>query len=127
MAEESTNKLKQRKERVGKYEILSHIATGGMGAIYRARDVDLDRLVALKILNPELAKDEKTLLRFRREAKASARLRHENIVAIFDVGHDDKNDTHFLALEFVEGTDLQDYIKRKRQLDAEETRQIMIQ
>src|SRR4051794_32995170 len=113
MAEESSNTLKQRKERIGKYEILNHIATGGMGAIYKARDVDLDRLVALKILNPDLAKQDKTLLRFQREAKASARLRHENIVAIFDFGHDEKSDTYYLALEYVEGTDLQDYIKRK--------------
>jgi serine/threonine protein kinase len=125
MAEESTNKPTRRTERIGKYEILGHIATGGMGVIYKARDVDLDRLVALKILPPELAAQQTTLIRFEREAKAAARLRHENIVAIFDVG--ESNGTHFIALEFIEGTDLQDYINRKCRLDTEEARQIMIQ
>ena len=124
MAEES-NKPTRRTERIGKYEILGHIATGGMGVIYKARDVDLDRLVALKLLPADLATQGTTLIRFHREAKAAARLRHENIVAVFDVG--ESNGTHFIALEYIEGTDLQDYINRKCRLDPEEARQIMIQ
>src|SRR6266581_3478713 len=126
MAEESTNKpAARRTERIGKYESVGHIATGGMGVIYKARDVDLDRLVALKILPPDMAAQQTTLIRFYREAKAAARLRHENIVAIFDVG--ESNGTHFIALEYIEGTDLQDYINRKCRLDPEEARAIMIQ
>src|SRR5471032_546263 len=117
MAEE-TNKPARRTERIGKYEILGHIATGGMGIIYKARDVDLDRLVALKLLPAELAAQPTTLIRFHREAKAAARLRHENIVAIFDVG--ENNGSHFIALEFIDGTDLQDHINRQGRLDPEE-------
>jgi serine/threonine protein kinase len=125
MAEEPTNKTTRRTERIGKYEILGHIATGGMGVIYKARDVDLDRLVALKLLPAEMAAQPTTLIRFQREAKAAARLRHDNIVAVFDVGEFDSS--HFIALEYIDGTDLQEYINRKGRLDPEEARQIMIQ
>ena len=112
-------------ERIGKYEILGHIASGGIGVVYLARDVDLDRQVALKILPAETAKQPVTLMRFQREAKAAAKLSHENIVAIFDVG--EANGTHFIALEYVDGTDLQMYITRKCRLDPEEARDIMAQ
>ena len=106
--------------RIGKYEVVKHIATGGMGAVYRAVDTELDRPVALKVLNPEIAAQESMLNRFRREAKAAARLRHENIVAIYDVG--EANGTYYLALEFVDGIDLHEYIGRKGKLPAEEAR-----
>jgi serine/threonine-protein kinase len=126
MADESTNKPNARRtERIGKYEVVGHIATGGMGVIYKALDVDLDRLVALKILPPDLAKQQVTLVRFYREARAAAKLRHENIVTLFDVG--ESNGTHYIALEYIEGTDLQDYINRKCRLDPDEARQIIIQ
>ena len=125
MAEESTNKPARRAERIGKYEILGHIATGGMAVIYKARDTDLERIVALKILPPEMATQHITLIRFEREAKAAAHLRHDNIVTIFDVG--EVNGTHFIAFEYIEGTDLQVYINRKCKLDPEEARQIIIQ
>lgn len=125
MAEEANNKPARRTERIGKYEILGHIATGGMGVIYKARDTALDRLVALKILPAELAAQQVTLVRFEREARAAARLRHENIVTIFEFG--EVNGTHYIALEFIEGTDLQAYINRKCKLDPEEARQIIIQ
>ncbi|MBI1832609.1 MAG: serine/threonine protein kinase [Planctomycetes bacterium] len=126
MTEETNHKpTPPRTERIGKYEILDHIATGGMGVIYKARDVDLDRVVALKILPPDMASQQTTLIRFQREAKAAAQLRHENIVSIFDVG--ESEGTYYLALEYVEGADLQDYITRNCKLDPEEARQIMIQ
>lgn len=125
MPEAPNNKSTRRTERIGKYEILDHLATGGMSVIYKARDMDLDRLVALKILPIELAKQQTTLIRFQREARAAALLRHENIVTIFDVG--ECNGTYFIALEFIEGTDLQDYITRQCKLDPEEARQIIIQ
>lgn len=125
MAEESTNKPARRTERIGKYEILGHIATGGMGVIYKARDANLDRLVALKILPPEMASQQITLIRFEREAKAAAHLRHENIVAIFDVG--ESNGAHFIALEYVDGKDLQAHITKNGKLDPEEARHIAIQ
>src|SRR5262249_21642236 len=122
---ERNNNSALRTERIGKYEILGHIATGGMGEVYKARDCDLDRVVALKILPAEMAKQPTTLERFKREAKAAALLRHENVVTIYDVG--EVSGTYYIALEFIEGTDLQFYISRKCRLDPEEARQIMIQ
>ncbi len=111
--------------RVGKYEVVKHIATGGMGAVYRAIDTDLGREVALKILSPELAAKPIALERFRREARSAAKLRHENIVAIYEFG--EAAGTHFLALEFVDGVDLHQYISRRRRLKFWVAREIMIQ
>jgi serine/threonine protein kinase len=125
MAEESTKKPNRRAERIGKYEILEHIASGGMGIVYLARDPDLDRKVALKILAPELATQTTTLIRFKREAQAAAKLRHENIVSIYEIG--EFNGAHYIALEYVDGTDLQAYIGRKCRLDPNEARLLMIQ
>jgi serine/threonine-protein kinase len=116
---------KERSQRIGKYEVVKRIATGGMGAVYRAVDTELDRPVALKVLNPEIAAKPNVLDRFRREAKAAARLRHENIVAIYEIG--EHNGTNFLALEFVDGVDLHEYISKKGKLPPEEARQIIIQ
>src|SRR5437667_3480279 len=101
---------------LGKYEVLGHIATGGMGAIYKARDVDLRRTVALKVLPAHLAGQGALLERFRREARHAARLSHPNIVTLFECGHDAGQDLHYLALEFVEGIDLGAYIERKGRL-----------
>jgi serine/threonine-protein kinase len=111
--------------RVGKYEVLDHIATGGMGVVYKARDTDLGRTVALKVLLPELTSHAAALERFRREARHAARLTHPNIVTLYEWGEVDGD--YFLALEFVEGTDLGDYIHRKVRLDPEEAREIVAQ
>ncbi len=111
--------------RVGKYRILAHIATGGMGTVYKARDEDLQRTVALKVLSPELASNEVLVERFRREARHAARLTHRNIVTLYECGQADG--LHFLAMEYIEGIDLSEYIRRKNKLDPEEARRILIQ
>jgi serine/threonine protein kinase len=111
--------------RLGKYEVVSHIATGGMGAVYRARDTELNRDLALKVLNREMAGKPAMLERFKREAKAAGKLRHENIVEVYDF--DEHNGTWLLAMEFVDGIDLHEYVKRKGPLDPEEARQIVLQ
>jgi eukaryotic-like serine/threonine-protein kinase len=121
----TTSMAKERSRRIGKYEVLKHIGIGGMGAVYQAVDTELDRPVALKVLRPEIAAKQNMLDRFRREAKAAARLRHENIVAIYDVG--EAGGTHYLALEFVDGIDLHEYIGTKGKLSPEEAKQIIIQ
>ncbi len=112
---------------VGRYQIMSHIASGGMGAVYLAFDPTLNRTVALKVLSPEMASKPTMVQRFQREAKAAAKLKHENIVQIFDFG--EANGTLFLALEFVDGTDLQNHIDQRPggRLDVEETIGIAIQ
>ena len=74
--------------RLGSYDIISPLGSGGMGEVYRARDTKLDRDVAIKVLPLHLADDPAALARFEREAKAIAALSHPNILAIFDFGHE---------------------------------------
>lgn len=111
--------------RMGKYEVVAHIATGGMGAVYRARDSETGRDIALKVLPPEMAAKPAMLERFRREARSAAKLRHENIVTVHDFG--EIQGTNFLAMEFIEGTDLHEHVKRNGTFDPEQARQIVLQ
>ena len=88
----------------GKYELLEEIGRGGMGVVFRARQTDLDRLVAIKmILSSRLASAD-DVGRFHAEAKAAGSLRHPNIVAIHDAG--EVHGQHFFAMDFVEGRSL---------------------
>ena len=85
-------------------EILSLIGKGGMGAVYKARQPMLDRFIALKVLPPAVAGDPGFAERFNREARALARLNHQNIVAVYDFGK--AGNLHYLLMEFVDGTNL---------------------
>jgi len=87
-----------------RYELTHLIARGGMAQVYRARDRQLDRPVALKVLFPELSVDRAFVERFRREAQAAANLSHPNIVPVFDWGEDDGS--YFIVMEFVDGRPL---------------------
>jgi serine/threonine protein kinase len=111
--------------RIGRYEVVAHLATGGMGQVYKARDVELERVVALKLLPAHVADNPVMVERFRREARNAARLTHKNIVTLYDWGQD--GGTWFLALEFIEGTDLSRYIAEQGQLHAEEAWRITVQ
>ena len=88
----------------GRYEMVSHIARGGMAQVYLARDLLLDRPVAVKVLFPELSIDRSFVERFRREAKAAANLTHPNIVSIYDWGQGEH--TYFIVMEYVDGRTL---------------------
>ena len=90
--------------RLGGYEILGPLGAGGMGAVYRARDVRLDREVAIKVLAESLVADETALARFEREAISVAKLSHPNILSIFEFGRD--AGTAFVAMELVDGETL---------------------
>ena len=125
MSEDTVSKRLSPGDRVGKYEVIEHVATGGMGMVYRARDLELKRTVALKVLSAATAKRPKMIDRFRREARAAARLDHENIVTIYEFGEADG--VFFLAMEFVPGIDLQDYIEKRKKLPPEEALQIVLQ
>src|SRR5947209_20581610 len=103
MSEDTIKKRLNPGDRIGKYEIVEHVATGGMGTVYKARDLELKRIVALKVLSAATAKRPKMIDRFRREARAAARLDHENIVTIYEFG--EENGVFFLAMEFVPGID----------------------
>lgn len=93
-------------DRLGSYEILGELGSGGMGQVYRARDTRLERDVALKVLPPHLAGSADALARFEREAKAVAALSHPNILAIFDVGRE--GDQAFAVMELLEGETLRE-------------------
>ena len=110
--------------RLGKYHILAHIATGGMGAVYKAEDLELRRIVALKVLPTDLAKNTPALERFYREARNAARLNHPNIVTLYEFGRDPKRRLHFIVLEFVDGIDLHKHIESRGRLHPEEARLI---
>jgi len=88
----------------GRYRVLSRLADGGMATVYVALDQRLDREVALKVMRPDLAKDEAFVSRFRREARSAAKLSHPNVVAVYDQGEDDGE--VFLAMELVNGLTL---------------------
>jgi eukaryotic-like serine/threonine-protein kinase len=89
---------------LGRYEILSQLGAGGMGEVYLARDVELGREVALKILPHDVVDDPARMNRFAREAKAASSLNHQNILIIHEVGQ--SGPTHFIATEFIEGETL---------------------
>jgi serine/threonine protein kinase len=111
--------------RIGRYEVLAHLATGGMGEVYKARDVELGRIVALKVLPARLSENPNSVERFRREARNAARLSHKNIVTLYDWGQD--GGTWFLALEFVDGIDLNTHINARGRLDPQESWLITVQ
>ena len=90
--------------RLGRYEIRSKIGEGGMGEVYLARDTQLDRQVALKILPAQIARDQQRLHRFLQEARAAAALSHPNIAHIYEIG--DADGSYFIAMEYVEGIPL---------------------
>ena len=92
--------------RLGSYEILAAIGSGGMGEVYRARDTKLGRAVAIKVILDEFASDEARVARFEREAKMLASLHHPRIAALF--GMDRMDGQHFLVMELIEGQTLAD-------------------
>src|SRR5438874_12466081 len=98
----------------GRYEIVRRIARGGMAEVFLARDLLLDRPVALKILFPELSTDRNFVERFRREAQAAANLSHPNIVSIYDWGEEDG--TYFIVMEYVDGRTLSAMLRQEGQL-----------
>ncbi len=100
---------------VGGYEILELVGEGGMGAVYKARQLSLDRIVALKVLAPHLAGNEEFVARFKREARSIAKVNHSNILQVHDVA--DAEHLHFIAMEFIEGTNLSAKLKEKGFLD----------
>jgi len=99
----------------GRYQIVRHLARGGMAEVYVAEDQLLNRIVALKVLFPELARDEAFVERFRREARAAASLNHHNIVSVYDFGGED--DSWFIVMEYVEGRTLRDIIRDEGPMD----------
>jgi TolB-like protein/Tfp pilus assembly protein PilF len=93
---------------LGRYELQALLGAGGMGAVYRARDTRLNRVVAIKVLLPQLASDARLRERFEREARAVAALSHPNICAVYDVG--DTTSTSYLVMELLDGETLDHFL-----------------
>ena len=98
---------------LGGFEILSKLGQGGMGAVFKARQPGLDRIVALKVLPPEIAKNREFIERFQREARASAKLNHPHIVQGIDVGQDEATGLWYFAMEFVDGPSLKNVLDQE--------------
>ena len=108
-----------------RYRLIKEEGIGGMAIVYKAQDLELDRIVAVKVLKAELVADPEFLMRFREEARAAAKLSHPNIVSVYDFGQD--GPTHFMVLEHVEGRDLQALMAEQGVLDIESTLAITIE
>jgi eukaryotic-like serine/threonine-protein kinase len=100
----------QRGKRIGRYEILNELGRGGMSRVYRARDLQLQRIVALKVLAAPLSTDSEYLQRFEREARIAAQLHHPHIVTVYDIGSDDHQ--HFIAMEYIAGRSVAALLQR---------------
>ncbi|MFA6563499.1 MAG: protein kinase, partial [Verrucomicrobiia bacterium] len=96
---------------LGGYAVLEQLGEGGMGAVFKARQPVLDRIVALKVIAPQVAQDPSYIARFQHEAKSAARLNHPNIVQVYAAGED--TGMHFMVSEFVEGESLQQRLHRE--------------
>ena len=94
------------------YRIVSKLGAGGMGEVYLAEDMRLDRKVALKMLPPEFTQDEDRVRRFIQEAKAASALNHPNIITIYEIG--EVNGTHFIATEFISGLTLRQQLAKEK-------------
>ena len=108
-----------------RYEILKLLGQGGMGAVYKARDTELDRIVALKLIRPELAKNPEVLRRFKQELILARQVTHKNVIRIFDLGQSDG--IKFITMDFVEGQDLRSLLLEKSKLAPEQAVRIMLQ
>jgi serine/threonine protein kinase/Tfp pilus assembly protein PilF len=97
-----------------RYEIIEELGKGGMGRVYRVEDTKLKQEVALKLIKPEIAKDKKSIERFRNELKIARNIRHKNVCGMFDLG--EAGGAHFITMEYVRGEDLKSFIHRSGQL-----------
>src|SRR5262245_4213575 len=95
----------------GKYRLDAYLSQGGMGAVYKATHVMLDKTVVVKLIKPELVTSAEVVRRFQREARAASNLNHPNIVAVYDLGQTEDG-TLYIAMEFIDGSSLKDVIRK---------------
>jgi beta-lactam-binding protein with PASTA domain/predicted Ser/Thr protein kinase len=109
----------------GRYQVITRVASGGMGEVFRAHDAVLARDVAVKVLHPQLAGDRGFVERFRREARAAAILNHPSIVGVYDWGTTDG--TYFMVMEFVQGTNLRSLLSEYGRLEPAQVVEVCLQ
>jgi predicted Ser/Thr protein kinase len=110
----------------GRFEILERIGEGGMGVVYKVRQVPIGRIVAMKVLNQEMAGDPNWVMRFEREARASSQLQHPNTIRMFDFGKT-REGRLFMTMEFLDGRSLREVIADDAPLDAARVLKVLIQ
>lgn len=108
----------------GRYKIISQLGAGGMGEVFLAEDINLERQLALKLLPEKFSTASEPLRRFRLEAKAASALNHPNIITVYEIG--DFEGAHFIATEFIDGVTLKNYPK-SNSLNLKEILEIAIQ
>jgi len=109
----------------GRYEILKLLGMGGMGAVYKARDMEVERVVGLKVIRPDLAGNPAILARFKQELVLARQITHKNIVRIYDLNEADG--VKFITMEFIEGEDLRSILTSRGKLPPEEAVAILLQ
>ena len=107
------------------YDSLEQIGVGGMAAVYKARKTSIDKVVAIKVLFPYLASDESFIERFQREARAAARIQHENIVNVIDFG--ESEGAYYIVMEYYDGLTLEDILKERRELPLDIAIQVLLE
>ncbi len=108
-----------------RYEIIEELGRGGMGRVYRVKDMRAKEEIALKLIKPEIAADHKTIDRFRNELITARKIRHKNICGMYDLGED--KGTHYITMEYVPGENLKDLLNRVRRLDSNTSKRIVKQ
>ncbi|HEY3927984.1 MAG TPA: tetratricopeptide repeat protein [Candidatus Koribacter sp.] len=98
----------------GRYEILQLLGEGGMGAVYKARDLEVDKIIALKVIRPDLANDPEILQRFKQELLTAREVTHRNVIRIYDLG--EAENVKFITMEFVPGKDLRSVLREQGKL-----------
>ena len=111
--------------KISHYKVVSALGVGGMGEVFLAQDIKLNRRVAIKILNDAQCKDEEILRRFKQEARAASPLNHPNIVTIYEIGELNEQQC-YIAMEFVEGETLRNLLKNQK-LTLEDALDIAVQ
>src|SRR6202790_3464674 len=108
-----------------RYDILALLGEGGMGAVYKAKDREVERVVALKLIRPEMASNPSILARFKQELLTAHQVTHKNVIRIYDLAEADG--VKFITMEFVEGEDLRGLMQKKEKLAREEVVEIIQQ
>ncbi len=103
----------------GRYEVIEEIGSGGMGSVYRVVDQQINEVMALKIIRPDIAMDSEVIERFTQELKTARKIAHRNVCRMFDIGEDDG--THYITMEYVTGEDLRSLVKRIGQMTVSKT------
>ncbi|MFC4544831.1 protein kinase [Paenactinomyces guangxiensis] len=109
----------------GRYQIIQHVGGGGMASVYKAKDLILNRFVAVKVMNEQSNHDPDFIRRFIREAQATAKLSHPHVVNVHDVGYEGQ--TYYMVMEYMEGPTLKQWIARRGSLSFEEIISIAVQ